>query len=84
MTAVIETDDFKKRLGKLPKNVVHLYQKQKGIFKIHWRDSRLHTKKLVDLGYSFRVTRSYRVLFYFYTDTTAVFVDIGDRKNIYG
>lgn len=84
MIAIIETDDFKKKLGKLPKDATRLYDKQKGVFTSNWLDGRLHTKKLIGVpGYSFRITRSYRVLFYFYDDKTVIFVDIGHRKDIY-
>ena len=84
MIDIIETDDFRKSLDKLPGDVVRLYEKQKSIFTKSWLDARLHTKKLTDVNiYSFRITRNYRVLFYFYNDKTVVFVDIGHRKDIY-
>lgn len=84
MINIIETDHFRKKLKKLPKNIIKLYDKQKNIFALNWLDSRLHTKKLIGVdGYSFRITRGYRVLFYFYDDKTVVFVDIGHRKDIY-
>ncbi|GIW67470.1 MAG: hypothetical protein KatS3mg096_338 [Candidatus Parcubacteria bacterium] len=64
---IIETDDFKKDLDKLPKSIKRLYQKQKQIFETNWLDPRLHVKKLKEYHgvYSFRITRLYRVLFYF-------------------
>ncbi|OGZ66319.1 MAG: hypothetical protein A3C50_01280 [Candidatus Staskawiczbacteria bacterium RIFCSPHIGHO2_02_FULL_43_16] len=84
MISIGQTDDFRKKLEKLPKSIVRLYTKQKYIFELDWRDSRLHVKKLVDLnGYSFRITRNYRVLFYFQDDKRIIFVDIGHRKDIY-
>lgn len=84
MIAITETDDFKKKLDRLPKSIVRIYERQKNIFLADWLDSRLHIKKLIDInGYSFRITRNYRVLFYFYTDETVVFVDIGHRKDVY-
>ena len=84
MINVIEIEDFKGKLEKLPNNIVKLYSKQKSIFEVSWLDARLHTKKLIGVnGYSFRVTRNYRVLFYFQDDETVVFVDIGHRKDVY-
>ncbi len=84
MISIGQTDDFKKKLEKLPKSIIRLYDKQKNIFELNWLDSRLHTKKLVGLnGYSFRITRNYRVLFYFQDDKRVIFVDIGHRKDIY-
>ncbi len=84
MITIIEIDYFSKKLKKLPINFIKLYEKQKSIFIINWLDSRLHVKKLIgERGYSFRVMRNYRVLFYFQDDQTAIFVDIGHRKDIY-
>lgn len=84
MIGIIETDDFRKSLNKLPRDVIRLYEKQKDIFTLNWLDSRLHTKKLIgEDSYSLRITRSYRVIFYFYDDKTVVFVNIGHRKDIY-
>ena len=81
---IIETKDFRKELEKLPKKIKKLFQKQKSIFKKNWLDSRLHTKRIKELPgvYSFRITRSYRVLFYFRNDD-AIFFTIGHRKDIY-
>lgn len=84
MIAIIEIDNFQKKLEKLPKNLIKIYRKQKHIFSLNWLDSRLHTKKLAGSeDYSFRITRNYRVIFYFYEDETVVFADIGHRKDVY-
>lgn len=79
-----ETKDFKKDLGELPLEIKKLFQKQKIIFKENWLDSRLHIKRIKELPgvYSFRITRRYRVLFYF-RDNEAIFFKIGHRKEIY-
>jgi mRNA-degrading endonuclease RelE of RelBE toxin-antitoxin system len=68
----------------LPSDIKRLYQKQKSIFKENWLDPRLHIKRLRELSgvYSFRITRRFRVLFYFRNDE-AVFFKIGHRKSIY-
>jgi mRNA-degrading endonuclease RelE of RelBE toxin-antitoxin system len=81
---IIETDDFKKDLDNLPSDIKRLYQKQKSILKENWLDPRLHIKRLRELSgvYSFRITRRFRVLFYFRNDE-AVFFKIGHRKSIY-
>ncbi len=79
-----ETSDFKKDLEELPREAIEIYKKQKQIFSTNWLDSRLHTKRLKELSgvHSFRVTRRYRVLFYF-QEKTAIFFKIGHRKDIY-
>ena len=81
---ILETKDFRKELEKLPKRIKKLFQRQKSIFKKNWLDPRLHTKRIKELPgvYSFRITRSYRVLFYF-RDDDAIFFAIGHRKDIY-
>jgi mRNA-degrading endonuclease RelE of RelBE toxin-antitoxin system len=81
---IIETEDFKKDLKNLPSEIKRLYQRQKAIFKENWLDQRLHTKRIKELSgvYSFRITRRYRVLFYF-RNGEAIFFKIGHRKEIY-
>jgi mRNA-degrading endonuclease RelE of RelBE toxin-antitoxin system len=81
---IIETEDFKKDLKDLPNNIKQLFKKQKEIFKQNWLDPRLHTKRIKELSgvYSFRITRRYRVLFYFRNEE-AIFFKIGHRKEIY-
>ena len=81
---IIETEDFKKDLKNLPSEIKRLYQRQKAIFKENWFDPRLHTKRIRELPgvYSFRITRRYRVLFYF-RNGEAIFFKIGHRKEIY-
>ena len=81
---VHKTGDFVRNLKKLPADARKLFAKQENIFKENWLDPRLHTKRVRELpgAYSFRVTRRYRVLFYF-RDTEAVFFAVGHRKDIY-
>jgi len=72
-------------LGRLTADVRRLFFIQEEILKQDWRDPRLHVKKLTGRLplFSFRVTRSYRVLFYFRAyDEIALFA-IGGRKDIY-
>ena len=79
-----KTEDFSKAFKELPPEIKKLSQRQEFIFKENWLDPRLHTKRIKELPgiYSFRITRRYRVLFYF-RDRTAIFFTIGHRKDIY-
>lgn len=79
-----KTREFIDGLEGLPFKIRKLYKKQEVIFKRNWLDPRLHIKRLKEFSgvYSFRVTRRYRVLFYF-SGLDAVFFSIGHRKDIY-
>lgn len=79
-----KTDDFSRELGELPVEIISIFRKQEAIFRGNWFDARLHVKRLKELNgvYSFRVTRRYRVIFYF-RDNEAVFFKVGHRKDIY-
>ena len=79
-----KTKDFAEDLEKLSSQIKKLFQKQEAIFKENWLDPRLHIKRIKELPgvYSFRITRRYRVLFYF-RDDEAIFFSIGHRKDIY-
>jgi len=79
-----KTDDFTNGLKRLPSEVKRLFKRQEIIFDANWLDTRLHAKRLKELSgvYSFRITRRYRVLFYFRGDE-AIFFAIGHRKDIY-
>lgn len=82
---VIHTANFDRLCGKLPKDVQRLFHIQEKRFLNNWRDVRLHTKKLHGLEevFSFRVTRNWRVLFYFQNPTITIFFEIDNRKDIY-
>jgi mRNA-degrading endonuclease RelE of RelBE toxin-antitoxin system len=82
---VIRTAEFEKSLSKLPANIRRLCAIQEQRFLINLKDPRLHLKKLhlPDPIYSFRVTRSYRGLFYFDLDGNIILFDIDSRKDIY-
>jgi len=79
---IVYAREFAKKFKKLPVSVQRLYRKQEDIFKENWRDPRLKVKKLKDhpLPFSFRITRSYRVLFVF-VDADTAFATIGHRKD---
>jgi mRNA-degrading endonuclease RelE of RelBE toxin-antitoxin system len=79
-----KTKDFIGDFEKLPAEIKKLYQSKEKIFKKNWLDPRLHIKRIKELKgvYSFRITRRYRVLFYFRNED-AIFFSIGHRKEIY-
>lgn len=80
-----ETDDFLTELKELPSEIKRLFKKQKFLFNKNWLDIRLHTERIKEMPgvYSFRITRRYRVLFYFRNVDEAVFFSVGHRKDIY-
>lgn len=80
-----KTDDFDHAFEKLPQNVKRLFFIQEARFLISAQDPRLHIKKIkgLPLALSFRITRHYRVLFYFQDLETAILFDIDHRKDIY-
>lgn len=82
---IIRTEDFNRAFRKLPNEIQYLYQKQEQRFQDNWRDSRLHVKKVRSLAlvFSFRITRNYRVLFYFQNREIVIFFDVDHRKDIY-
>ena len=82
---IIKTEDFAKAYSNLQSSTKRLYIVQEKRFAFNPRDPRLHIKKLKDFNgaFSFRITRHYRVLFYFQNPMTAIFFDIDHRKDIY-
>lgn len=82
---IILAASFKRSLRFFSKDARRLYEVQAQRFKIDWHDPRLHIKKLKGLehAFSFRVTRRYRVLFYFRDARAVVFFDIDHRKDVY-
>lgn len=82
---IIRTEDFKSAFQNLPNEIQRLYCVQETRFKTNWRDPRLHIKKIMSLphAFSFRITRRYRVFFYWQGKDKAVFFEIDHRKDIY-
>lgn len=82
---IVKTSDFIRILNNLPKDIQRLYAMQEGRFRENWRDPRLHIKKVRALRFamSFRITRRYRVFFYFQNTETVIFFEIDHRKDIY-
>ncbi len=81
----IRTAEFERALKKLSGSVRRLCRVQEAHLIADWRDPRLHIKKLhgLDGVYSFRVTRSYRALFYFDADGNIILFEIDNRKDVY-
>jgi len=81
----VKTDDFERAFQKLPKEIQQLYKAQEKRFEINWHDPRLHIKKVRTLPFalSFRITRNYRVLFYFQNQERAIFFYVDHRKDVY-
>ena len=82
---IIRTADFERAFRAIPKEIKRLYLIQEDRFGENWRDPRLHIKKIKSLPHasSFRVTRNYRVFFYFQDADKAIFFDVDDRKDAY-
>ena len=82
---IIRTNSFEQQLSRLPQEAERLFSVQEKRFGENWQDPRLHIKKLRGFKnvFSFRVTRNWRVLFYFQNPVTAVFFDIDNRRDIY-
>lgn len=82
---IIKTSDFYRTFKNLPVEIQRLYTTQEKRFQENWHDSRLHIKKVRFLPFalSFRITRRYRVFFYFKDSNTAIFFEIDHRKDIY-
>jgi len=83
---VVLRKSFLKDANSLPVKIKELLLRQTDIFIIDHHDTRLHTKKLsgkFDGFYSFRLTREFRVIYCFEAKDIAIFVEIGNRKNIY-
>jgi mRNA-degrading endonuclease RelE of RelBE toxin-antitoxin system len=82
---IIKTRDFNQTFEKLPKEIQRLCITQEKRFIKNWHDPRLHIKKVKALLFalSFRITRRYRVFFYFQDANTAIFFEADHRKDIY-
>lgn len=82
---LIETEDYKSHLAKLPIKTQALARVQAKRLADNIRDPRLHTKKLADMqgACSYRITRAYRGLFYLDIKDNIILFAIGHRKEIY-
>lgn len=82
---VVKTLEFERSLRKLPREIGRVCGRQEERLCADVRDPRLHLKKLhgLDGVYSFRVTRSYRALFFFDSAGDIILFEIDDRKDVY-
>ena len=82
---IFYTDEFIKKLERLPTETQKFYLNQENLLRENWRGPKLHTKKLRGrpIVFSFRVTRSYRALFYFRSSDEIILFAIGHRKDVY-
>lgn len=82
---IIKTAEFIRAFNKLPKEIKKLCHKQENQFIENWRDPRLHIKKVGVLPFalSFRITRRYRVFFYFKNSEVAIFFEVDHRRDVY-
>ena len=82
---VIEIKEVDASIAKLPRQIKILYTRQLAILRDGTKDHRLHLKKLRGLEevFSFRITRSYRALFYFQNPNQVIIFAVGNRRDIY-
>lgn len=86
MIEVLVTDEFVKRYKDLPVVLQKKAEKQEKLFRENPFHPSLHTEKLNPKNretWSFRVDKSYRIIFRFTDRKTAVFLTIGPHNWIY-
>jgi len=80
---IIHTPRFDREYKKLAIEIKLAAEKQEKIFRKNPRDHRLKTHKLkgnLAEYWSFSVTYSYRIIFRWANERTAVFVSVGDHR----
>ena len=80
------TDEFIKRYSHLPSSIRKKAEKQEKLFRQNPFYPSLHTEKLEPKGkqvWSFRIDRSYRVLFKFIEEGDVIFLTVGPHDWIY-
>jgi len=79
------TDEFRKQFKELPERIQEAYLQQEDVIRQNPFDSRLHAKPLKGYRgvFSFRVTRTYRVLFQISESTIVICLTISHRKDVY-
>jgi len=86
MLEISVTEEFKKRYAKLPLSVKRKAEKQERLFKNNPFHPSLNAEKLEPKGkqvWSFRVDRSYRILFQFLSQQKVIFLTVGPHDWIY-
>ncbi len=83
---IILTDEFVRRYELLPLRIRRKAEKQEKLFRENPFHTSLHTEKLEPKGkqvWSFRIDRSYRVLFRFAESQKVIFLTVGPHDWIY-
>ena len=83
---IVLTDEFVRRYRKLTSAIKKKAEKQERLFRDNPFHPSLHTEKLEPKGkqiWSFRIDRSYRVLFRFIEADHVVFLTVGPHDWIY-
>jgi len=80
------TGKFEKQYRKLPKRIKEKTEKQEKLFRNNPFHPSLHTEKLTPRFkqiWSFRIDKSYRVIFKFLEKDTVLFLNVGPHDYIY-
>ena len=83
---IIVTEEFEKRYGCLSAYIKKKAEKQEILFKQNPFYPSLHTEKLEPKGkqvWSFRVDKSYRIIFRFIDGNTVLFLSVGPHDWVY-
>lgn len=86
MIKIIYTKRFLRSTKKLPNSLQNRLAEKLELLQKDPFLSFLHTKSLTGElagSYSFRITRDWRVIFYFIDTETIKLIDVGNRKDIY-
>ena len=83
MIKIYYSSQFIKSLKRLPENIAILFEGKQSFFMINPFNSLLKTHKLtgkLSQYYSFSITNSYRIIFYFISNNKAFFINIGTHE----
>lgn len=83
---ILITEEFEKRYNCLTVTIKKKAEKQEKLFKANPFYPSLHTEKLEPKGrqvWSFRIDRSYRIIFRFVDKDTVLFLTVGSHDWIY-
>lgn len=83
---IIVTDEFEKRFNRLPKLIREKAKKQERVFRENPYHPALNVEKLEPKNrvvWSFRVDKSYRIIFRFLDNNVALFLTIGPHDWVY-
>lgn len=86
MFSIIVTEEFEKRFRDLPKNIQKKLIKQEGFLRENPLHPSLHTEKLqpkIKEYWSFRIDKSYRVLFRFTKKDELILITVGTHDWVY-